>query len=47
MQKKCEKVSCSGVGVVGPKVSFSEEKSIKRGYLSEVRVIPLIPKSVF
>ena len=47
MQKKCEKVSCSGVGAVGPKVSFSEEKSIKRGYLSEVGVIPLTPKSVF
>ena len=47
MQKKCEKVSCSGVGVEGPELSFNEEKSIKRGYISEVGVIPLTPKSVF
>ena len=47
MQKKCEKASCSGVGVVGPKVSLSEGKSIKRGYLREVGVTPLTPKSVF
>ena len=47
MQKKCEKAFCSGFGVVAQKVSFCEEKSIKRGYLSEVGVIPLTPKSVF
>ena len=47
MQKKSGKAFCSGVGLVGPKVSFSGEKSIRRGHQSEVGVVPLTAKSVF